>query len=480
MNELIPLMVIVPLMAALLISAFSKFNKVTKIFAFVVAICLPLIPILSNYGLHYFGGYEPMLDNVTGIMYHPAITYSFTFLQQIFIGAIGLLTFLVVFIYLTKYKKVSGPYLFLLFLGTAAVTAMILTDDIFHMFVFFEILALAQVGIVAASSIDYSYEMALKYMILGSIGSPMMLLGIGFLLALTVTDIATAVHMGLVDATSPVFLLSLGLIFFGWLYASGLPPFHTIKSGVYSKAEPHGAALLQSFTVISMISIVLIMFRIYSSLPIFEVLIIFFSILAMILGVSLALTQTDFRRMIGFLAVGELGFIGLGIGLGTNFSITAGLFQALNEIVITALLFIGFGAIVNATNEVDTRKLGGLLAYHPKVGIMLLIAGLAMAGVPPLSGFQSKLMLVQASLNCGFPEISILAIMVSIATFVVFVKTYYAMFLKPKPNELELENKDVPRAMIFAMGILLIIVVLLGIFPDIVTNGISNFVGGIL
>ena len=471
MNELIPLMVIVPLMAALLISAFSRFNTVTKIFAFVVAICLPIIPIASNYGLHYFGGYEPMLDNVTNVMFHPAITYSFTFLQQIFIAMVGLLTFLVIFIYLTEYKEVSGPYLFLLFLGTAAVTAMLLTDDIFHMFVFFEILALAQVGIVAASSISYSNEMALKYMILGSIGSPMMLLGIGFLLAMTgsvnITDIAAAVHNGLVDITSPVFLMSLALIFFGWLYASGLPPFHTIKSGIYSKAEPHGAALLQSFTVISMISIVLVMFRIYSTLPIFEVLIVFFSILAMILGVSLALTQTDFRRMIGFLAVGELGFIG-------------GLFQALNEITITALLFIGFGAIVNATNEVDTRKLGGLLAYHPKVSIMLLIGGLAMAGVPPLSGFQSKLMLVQASLSCGYPEISILAIVVSIATFVVFVKTYYSMFLKPKPEDLDVEHKEVPRAMIFAMGILLIIVIAFGVYPDVVTDGIANFVGGIL
>ena len=484
MNELIPLMVIVPMMAALLISAFSRFNKVSKILAFVVAICLPIIPLLSNYGLHYFGGYEPMLDNVTSTMFHPAITYSFTFLQQIFIAMIGLLTFLVIFIYLTKYKKVSGPYLFLLFMGTAAVTAMMLTDDIFHMFVFFEILALAQVGIVAASSIDYSYEMALKYMILGSIGSPIMLLGIGFLLAITgsvnVTDIAAAVHSGLVDITSPVFLISLGLIFFGWLYASGLPPFHTIKSGIYSKAEPHGAALLQSFTVISMISIVIVMFRIYSTLPIFEVLVVFFSILAMILGVSLALTQTDFRRMIGFLAVGELGFIGLGIGLGTQYAITAGLFQALNEIIITALLFIGFGAIVDATDEVDTRKLGGLFAYHPKVSLMLLIGCLAMAGVPPLSGFQSKLMLVQASLSCGYPELSILAIMVSIATFVVFVKTFYAMFLRPKPNDLEVEGKDIPRAMIFAMGVLLIIIIVLGLFPDAVTSGISNFVGGIL
>ena len=484
MNNLIPLMVIIPMMCALIISAFSKFNKVIKVFAFVVAIVLPIIPILSNYGFHYFGGYSPMLNNITGIYYHPAITYSFTFLQQIFIASVGLLTFLVIFIYLTKYKEASGPYLFLLFMGTAAVTALMLTDDIFHLFVFFEILALAQVGIVAASSIDYSYEMALKYMILGSIGSPIMLLGIGFLLAMTgsvnVTDIVAIVHDGLIDAHSPVFLMSFGLIFFGWLYASGLPPFHTIKSGIYSKAEPHGAALLQSFTVISMISIVLVLFRIYSVLPIFEVFIVFFSILAMILGVSLALTQTDFRRMIGFLAVGELGFIGLGIGLGTQFSITAGLFQALNEIVITALLFIGFGAIVNATNEVDTRKIGGLLAYHPKVGIMLLIGGLAMAGVPPLSGFQSKLMLVQASLSCGYPELSILAIIVSIATFVVFVKTFYTMFLRPKPVDLELEGKEVPRAMIVSMLILLIIIVVWGVFPDFVTQGISNFVGGIL
>ena len=111
---------------------------------------------------------------------------------------------------------------------------------------------------------------------------------------------------------------------------------------------------------------------------------------------------------------------------------------------------------------------------------MLLIGGLAMAGVPPLSGFQSKLMLVQASLSCGFPELSILAIMASIATFVVFVKTFYAMFLKPKPAKLDVENKEVPRAMIFAMGVLLVIIVILGLYPDPIINGISTFVGGIL
>lgn len=484
MNELIPLMVVIPMICALIVSAFGKWNKTVKVVAFIFAIAIPAIPLLSKYGIHYFGGYPPMLDNVTNFIYHPAITYQFDILQRIFIFVLGIVTFLVIFIYINKYKKASGQYLFLAFMGTAAVTALLLTDDIFNMFVFFEILALSQVGIVAASRSEGSLEMALRYMVLGAIGSPIMLLGIGFLLAMTgsvnVSDIVAAVQTGMVSAKSPVFLMSCGLILFGWLYASGLPPFHTIKSGMYSKAEPHAAALLQCFTVISMVSIILIMFRIFHTLEFFEIIVMFFSALAMILGISNALTQTDFRRMIGFLAVGELGFIGLGIALSTQFAITAGLFQAVNEMITTALLFLGFGAIAYVSGESDTKKLGGLLQYHPKLGVLVLIGGLAMAGVPPLNGFRSKLMLIQASLNCGYPELSLLAIIVSIATFVVFVKVFYTIFLRPKPRDLKIEKKVVPRSMVFAMCILLIMIIAIGLFPNIVTYGISQYVGGML
>lgn len=483
MNEFIPLMVIVPIIAALLVSTFSNLNRTIKIIALIAGIALPIIPLIANYGLHYFGGYSPIMDNITHTLYHPAITYSFDILQQIFILALGLLTFITVFIYITKYKKVSGSYLFLIFMGTASVTALLLTDDIFNMFVFFEILALAQVGIVAASSLENSYEMALKYMVLGSIGSPMMLLGIALILGifgnLNITDIVTALHNGAVSIASPVLLMSCGLIFFGWLYASGLPPFHTIKSGIYSKTEPHTAALLQAFTVGSMVSIVLIMFRIFSPLNFFEVLLVFFSAVAMILGISLSLTQTDFRRMIGFLAVGELGFIGLAIGLSTQFALTAGLFQAFNEMITTALLFIGFGVVVYATGETDTRKIGGLIEYYPKTAIIILIAGLSMAGVPPLAGFQSKLMLVQASLSCGYPELSLLAIIISVATFVVFVRTFYKIFLRPKPAGFEVANKHIPRTTLFTMVILFIIIIVVGFFPGLITGGIFNYVGGL-
>jgi energy-converting hydrogenase B subunit F len=70
--------------------------------------------------------------------------------------------------------------------------------------------------------------------------------------------------------------------------------------------------------------------------------------------------------------------------------------------------------------------------------------------------------------------------MVSIATFVVFVKTFYSMFLSPKPHDLEVADKNVPKAMVFAMLVLLIVIIALGLFPDVVTSGISKYVGGTL
>ena len=181
------------------------------------------------------------------------------------------------------------------------------------------------------------------------------------------------------------------LIIFGWLYGTGLPPFHTIKSAMYSKALPTGAAILQAFSVFSFVAIGIIILRIFSYLPFAHIFIIGISLVAMALGITMAITQTDFKRLIAYLAVGELGYIGIGLGLGTAFGITAGLFQAVNEAIITAFLFIGFGTIMYKTKETDMRKLGGMLVETPKSALLVLLAGLAMAGVPPFNAFQSKL-----------------------------------------------------------------------------------------
>lgn len=501
MNLLIPLMVIVPILCALFLNLLHKKDRTIKTIAIVLALLLPALPILANYGLHYFGGYAPLIENptlsnnlpslITGTAlntFHPAITYSFQSAQKIFVFILGLVGLLAIFTSLYETRRPSGVYGYMMFMGIAALTAILLTDDIFNLYVFFEIAALATVGIVLVSNVKGNYETALKYMILGSIAAPLLLLGIALLLGVTgnvnITDIIYSLKNGLVNPQNPVLLMACGLIVFGWLYGSGLPPFHTIKSAIYSKALPSGAALIQAFSVFTFVALGVIILRIFSYLPFSQWVILGASLLAMILGITMAIIQTDIKRMIGFLAVGELGYIGIGLGLGTAFGITAGLFQAVNEAIITAFLFIGFGTVLYQTRVSDTRKLGGMMARNPLVALLVLLAGFAMAGVPPLNAFQSKLMLIQASINAGFPELGVIMILLSIVTFMTFMKAFHAVFLRPKPADLELKNEDIPKATIIALLVFLVACIVFGLFPQVVTSYLqplaTSLAGGIV
>ncbi|MDO5835103.1 MAG: energy conserving hydrogenase EhbF [Methanobacterium sp.] len=501
MNLLIPLMVIVPILCALFLNLLHKKDRTIKTIAIILALILPALPILANYGLHYFGGYAPLIENptlssnlpslITGTAlntFHPAITYSFQGAQKIFIFILGLVGLLVVFTSLYETRRPSGVYGYMMFMGIAALTAILLTDDIFNLYVFFEIAALATVGIVLVSNVKGNYETALKYMILGSIAAPLLLLGIALLLGVTgnvnITDIIYSLKNGLVNPQNPVLLMACGLIVFGWLYGSGLPPFHTIKSAIYSKALPSGAALIQAFSVFTFIALGIIILRIFSYLPFSQWVILGVSLLAMILGITMAIVQTDIKRMIGYLAVGELGYIGIGLGLGTAFGITAGLFQAVNEAIITAFLFIGFGTVLYQTRISDTRKLGGMMARNPLVALLVLLAGFAMAGVPPLNAFQSKLMLIQASINAGFPELGVIMILLSIVTFMTFMKAFHAVFLRPKPADLELKNENIPKATIVALVVFLVVCLVFGLFPQVITSYLqplaTSLTGGIV
>ncbi len=183
------------------------------------------------------------------------------------------------------------------------------------------------------------------------------------------------------------------------------------------------------------------------------------------------------------MAVGELGYIGIGLGLGTVSGITAGLFQAVNEAVITAFLFIGFGTVLYQTGISDTRKLGGMMVRNPKVALLVLLAGFAMAGVPPLNAFQSKLMLIQASINAGLPELGVIMILLSIVTFMTFMKAFHAVFLRPKPADLEIKNENIPKATIIAMLVFLVVCIVFGLFPQVVTSylqPLATSLGGVV
>lgn len=312
----------------------------------------------------------------------------------------------------------------------------------------------------------------------------MLLLGIGFLLgaagSVNISDIVLSIKLGLINPYSPILIIAFGLISFGWLYSSGLPPFNTIKSLVYSKGTPESSAILTTFSVFTLLSVGIVMFRIFGYLEIYKILLLIFALLAMVLGVAMAAIQTDYRKMLGFLAVGELGFIVIGFAMGTTLSMTAGLFQAFNDIVLTSLMFIGFGTVYYLTGTSDTTKLGGLLSKNPKTAIMILIGGLALAGVPPFNGFQSKLMLVQSALNAGYYELAVIIVLISIVVFTIFVKAFHSIYLKPQPNDMKLINDKIPPLAVLSVAVLLIICIIVGLCPEIVTSVFTQFLGGLV
>ncbi len=162
------------------------------------------------------------------------------------------------------------------------------------------------------------------------------------------------------------------------------------------------------------------------------------------------------------------------MGLGTALGITAGLFQAINESVITSFLFIGFGTVLYKTRTSDTKKLGGMMYVNPKVALLVLLAGLAMACVPPLNAFQSKLMLIQASIQSGLPELGIIMILLSIVTFMTFMKAFYTIYMRPKPKELEVLDNKIPRSTVISLVAFLIICITLFLFPQIATSSLQT------
>lgn len=214
------------------------------------------------------------------------------------------------------------------------------------------------------------------------------------------------------------------------------------------------------------------------------------SLLTILVGVMMALIQTNLKRLIAFTALAEVGYMFLAIGTsltayGTTLShtaLTGGLFHIFNDAIDVGLLFLVTGAIYFMTKEHSLDKLGGL-AHHTKAITILFFIGLyAISGMPPLNGFASKIIIYESTYQIN-PILSIVAIVGSIMILAVFVKVFYAVFMGPKLSSLPKITK-VPKSMILAMGILAGLIICFGLFPQIVidhlvTPAVLALTGGI-
>ena len=199
----------------------------------------------------------------------------------------------------------------------------------------------------------------------------------------------------------------------------------------------------------------------------------------MAVGVMYAMVQTDLKRMLAFSTVSQIGYMMLGIGIGTPLAITAGLLHCLNHGFFKGGLFLNAGSVQHAAGTRDMNKLGGLAQKMPHTTLSWLIGIGSMMGIPLMSGFASKWMLYAAALQAGWAVPAMIAWAVSLGTVFLGAKATSAVFLGPL-TEATKDAHESPPTMVWGMGLLAAGSVVLGVAPQLAVNYLLNPIMGAL
>ena len=371
-----------------------------------------------------------------------------------------------------KGKRHEAHHQSLLLLLFAGMLGIILTGDLFNMYVFFEIAAISTYALTAYYQDKPAISASLRYLILGSIGSSFILLGIALLYSLTQTLNIADITLSL-DTSSPLSLASLVFLFTGFGLKAGIVPLHLWKPAVIKAATaPTAAAVAGMSGVAGVYLLSRLLYIIYSPLmSATSYFLMFFGTLTMLVGAFMALRETSLKRIFAFSGISQVGYVLLSFSFLTYAGFYAGIFHMLNIVFLKVLLFISVGAIILHTGKDDIGHLSGLGPTLQVPAVAFLIGALGTAGIPPFNGFYSKLLIYQAAFNSGHPILGVLAILASALTLAYFLKLFSAIFLgTPSPG---LKLHKVGATTIFPLLLLSAICILLGIAPALVSHLIT-------
>ena len=453
--------------------------SITASLAFILALVKPVMwngEIIA----YWMGGRVPAGGYAIGIALEvDALSLFFALLVSVAVFVSG--------VYSIQYMRHDDNereyYTLFLILG-GGVMGLVLSGDLFNMFIMVEILTFAAVALTAfRNTAKGALEAAFKYLVVGSIGSTCILVGTSMLYAqahtLNLAQLAQVIPGNLNTATKVAF----ALLFVGFGTKAFIVPFHPLA------ADAHGAAPASISVMISGVltksgiyGIIRLTYFLFQTMNLgtMQFLLVFIGSLSMFICVTMALAQHDFKRLLAFHSISQIGYVLTAVGLCTALGVSAGLYHAMNHTLVKGLLFLAAGAVLHETGTTDLGKLGGLSKKMPHTTVLFLIGAFSISGIPPFNGFASKWMIYQATYqkavesgNIGFLLVTIIALVTSVLTLASFVKVSQSVFFGQLPRELE-NVKEVSFGMRLAMGIFALLCVLTGLFPNLVTTYITE------
>lgn len=328
------------------------------------------------------------------------------------------------------------PLVLLLVMG---VCGAFLTNDLFNLFVWFEVMLMASFVLLALGGRPRELTAAHIYLVLNLIGSTIFLIGVGVIYGafhtLDLDQLAARTHAvaelrpGLVLAIHALLLVSFGvkaavfpLMF--WLPASYHTPRPVVsalfaalltKVGVYAMVRVTAGVLPPSSAVYTALAVV--------------------AMATMLVGVLGALAQGAFRRILSFHIISQIGYMAAGLSLAfgapseARFALAAAIFYIVHHILVKTTLFLVAGIVRRTHGSSSLDELGGVARTHRYCAALFLISALSLAGTPPLSGFWAKLAIIQAGLSHGAIALVVVAVITGLLTLLSMIKIWYGVFL---------------------------------------------------
>jgi multicomponent Na+:H+ antiporter subunit D len=437
MNVIIILPLLIPILNAILLLSFWRYRKVHRFLNVIGSFLL----MIAGFILLYYVSSNGIIAVQIGSWEAPfGISLVADLFSAIMVAITGIIAFAVA-IYSTvsidsqREKYGFYPLLNIMLMG---ICGSFLTGDIFNLFVWFEVMLISSFVLLALGGERNQLEGSIKYVTLNLLSSVIFLTAVGMLYGiagtLNMADLALKFsnleNSGLVTVIAMLFLVSFGIksalfpLFF-WLPAS----YHTPPVAVSAIF----AGLLTKVGVYALIRVFTLMF--IQNIDYTHTIILVIAGLTMLIGVLGAAAQKEFRKILSFHIISQIGYMILGLALFTPLAIAGSVFYIVHHIIVKTNLFLVSGVVKKLKKSYDLNKLGGVYKAYPLLSFLFLIPAFSLAGIPPLSGFWAKLTLILAGLEVNEFLIVGVALFVGLLTLFSMSKIWNEVFWKKEPSE---------------------------------------------
>ena len=358
-------------------------------------------------------------------------------------------------------------------LAVAGMNGIVLVRDLFSLYVFLEITAVSSFILISLNRDKLALEGTFKYLILSAVATVMMLSSIALLMLFAGSTSFETVSAVIKNQQSGILLIMVAVSAFvgGLFIKGGLVPFHGWLPDAYSSAPSSVSIFLAGIVTktTGVYTLIRLVISVFGFTPALSHILLIVGALSIVIGAVAALGQSDFKRMLAYSSISQVGYMVIALGTGTPLGIAGAVFHLFNHAIFKSQLFVNSAAVEAQTGTRNMNELGGLQSRMPVTSTTSLIAFLSTAGVPPLSGFWSKLIIIIALWTSGHQIYAMLAVLTSVITLAYFLSMNHRVFFGILLDKLANIKEAKPGILVPAV-LLSLIIIGVGIFFPFILN----------